>query len=162
MSRTPTRADDDTFMDAALALARRAAASGEVPVGAVLVMDGAIAGRGMNRPVTAADPTAHAEILALRQAARRLANYRLTGATLYVTLEPCLMCAGALVHARVDRLVIGALDPKVGTLALVKRLAARGALNHRFTARTGVRGAACRALLVDYFRGRRGRPSKTP
>ncbi len=142
-------------MDRALALGRRAEERGEVPVGAVAVRDGRVVGRGFNRPRGSRDPSAHAEIVALRNAARRLGNYRLAGITLYVVVEPCLMCVGALVHARVDRLVFGARDPKVGAVGLARRLGARHALNHRFEVTAGVREAECRRLLRDYFRSRR-------
>ncbi len=140
-------------MDAALRLARGAGRKGEVPVGAVVVSGGRIAGRGANRPIGASDPTAHAEITALRRAARAAGNYRLAGATLYVTLEPCLMCLGAMVHARVNRLVFGARDPKIGSTSLMKR--ALPGLNHRFEIRGGVRGEECAALLREFFRRRR-------
>jgi tRNA(adenine34) deaminase len=140
-------------MAAALRLARAAGRKGEVPIGAVVVARGRIAGRGANRPIGARDPTAHAEIIALRRAARAAANYRLSGATLYVTLEPCLMCFGAMVHARVDRLVFGARDPKVGSTSLPP--GARRALNHRFDVRGGVRAEECAALLRGFFRERR-------
>ncbi|MGH8684954.1 MAG: tRNA adenosine(34) deaminase TadA, partial [Nitrosospira sp.] len=113
MNNNPEQSDID-FMRSALELAEQAEAAGEVPVGAVVVKDGAIIGRGYNRPISAADPTAHAEIMALRDAAQRLANYRLVDCTLYVTLEPCAMCVGAIFHARIARLVFGAADPKTG------------------------------------------------
>jgi len=142
-------------MDAALRLARAAARRGEVPVGAVVVSSGRIAGRGSNRPIGARDPTAHAEIVALRRAARAAGNYRLTGSTLYVTLEPCLMCLGAMVHARIGRLVFGARDPRVGGTSLLRR--ARRGLNHRFELRGGVRGEAAAGLLREFFRRRRVR-----
>src|SRR5579863_5799251 len=122
---------DTEFMQAALALARQAEAAGEVPVGAVLVKDGAIIGSGWNHPIGAHDPTAHAEVAALRAAAQALGNYRLTDTTLYVTLEPCAMCAGALVHARVKRLVYGASDPKAGAAGSVLDIVRAPALNHR-------------------------------
>jgi len=141
-------------MGAALRQARAAGRSGEVPVGAVVVAGGRIIGRGANRPVGARDPTAHAEVNALRRAARRVGNYRLGGATLYVTLEPCLMCLGAMVHARIDRLVYGARDPKIGATGLFSR--ARAArLNHRIEVTSDVRSAECAALLRTFFRARR-------
>ena len=153
-------------MDAALRLARAAGRRGEVPVGAVVVAAGRIVGRGANRPIGARDPTAHAEIVALRRAARAARNYRLAGATLYVTLEPCLMCLGAMVHARIDRLVFGARDSRLGATSFLRR--ARRGLNHRFGVRGGVEAGECAALLRDFFRERRaprgtvstGRPSR--
>ncbi|MFQ5669685.1 MAG: tRNA adenosine(34) deaminase TadA [Acidobacteriota bacterium] len=148
-----SRAGDGRFLDRALALARRAAAAGEIPVGAVVVARGRVVGRGFNRPATSRDPTAHAEIVALRRAALRLGNYRLPGTTVYVTLEPCLMCVGAMVHARIRRLVYGAADPKVGAVDLARALASRHALNHHFAVTSGVRREACQELLRGYFRG---------
>ncbi|HEU4402813.1 MAG TPA: tRNA adenosine(34) deaminase TadA [Candidatus Polarisedimenticolia bacterium] len=145
---------DEALMALALRLARTAASRGEVPVGAVIVAEGRILGRGGNRPIAACDPTAHAEIVALRRAARKAGNYRLPGTTLYVTLEPCLMCLGALVHARVARLVYGAADPKVGALSLW-RGRRRLPLNHRVAVTAGVRAAECAALLKEFFRARR-------
>lgn len=142
-------------MDRALALGRLAARQGEVPVGAVVVENGAIIGRGANRPIGSRDPSAHAEIVALRNAARRRDNYRLTGVTLYSVVEPCLMCVGALLHARVGRLVYGAGDPRVGAVAIACRLAARHAVNHQFTVTAGVREVECRRQMQDYFRRRR-------
>ena len=129
---------DDSFMRAALDLAREASARGEVPVGAVVVLSGAIAGRGFNQPIGTHDPTAHAEIVALRDAACGVGNYRLTGATLYVTIEPCQMCVGAMIHARVGRVVYGAREPKAGAIESAMRAHEHPALNHRMTAR-----AAC-------------------
>ncbi len=142
-------------MDEALAEARRARDAGEVPIGAVIALDNEIIGRGFNHPIAGADPTAHAEIAAIRDAARRIGNYRLTGSTLYVTIEPCLMCVGALVHARVRTLVYGAAEPRSG--AIVSTVAA-GALpghNHRFDVVTGVREPECRELMQEFFRARR-------
>jgi tRNA(adenine34) deaminase len=147
-------------MGLALRLASAAAAAGEVPVGAVVVARGRAIGRGANRPVAARDPTAHAEIVALRRAARASRSYRLTGATLYVTLEPCLMCLGAMVHARLGRLVYGASDPKVGAVSLLESRA-RG-LNHRFPADGGVRAAECAVLLRAFFRARRRSTGRRP
>jgi len=144
----------ETFMGQALAQARAALAAGEVPVGALVVREGAVIGEGYNQPIGASDPTAHAEIVALRAAARAAGNYRLTGATLYVTVEPCLMCVGALVHARVGTLVYGADDPKGGGVRSVVRIDGL-ALNHRFDVVPGVREDECRRLLVDFFRSRR-------
>nr|WP_123400914.1 tRNA adenosine(34) deaminase TadA [Inmirania thermothiophila] len=139
----------------ALGLAARAAAAGEVPVGAVVVRDGELLGEGWNRPIGACDPTAHAEIVALREAAARAGNYRLPGATLYATLEPCPMCAGAMVHARIARLVYGAADPRSGAAGSRLDLSAHPGLNHRFAVRGGVLGEACAELLRAFFRARR-------
>jgi tRNA(adenine34) deaminase len=146
---------DDQWMRHALTLAQRAAAEGEVPVGAVLVRDGAVIGEGWNRPIGLHDPSAHAEMLAMREAAARIGNYRLTGTTLYVTLEPCVMCAGAIVHARVDRLVFGARDPKAGAVDSVYDVIARPRLNHVVQWQGGVLEEECGALLRDFFRARR-------
>jgi haloalkane dehalogenase/tRNA(adenine34) deaminase len=144
----------EPFMRRALEAARMALHLGEVPVGAVVVSGGAIVAEGFNQPIHKADPTAHAEILALRGAARALGNYRLTGATLYVTVEPCLMCVGALVNARVAAVVYGAAEPKCG--AIVSILDVEGLrLNHRFEVVAGVLEAECRKILVDFFKFRR-------
>ena len=149
--------DDATFMGQALDLAREAGALGEVPVGAGVVLDGAVVGRGFNRPIGGSDPTAHAEIVALRDAAAQLANYRLPGCTLYVTLEPCAMCAGAIMHARVGRVVYGARDPKTGAAGSVVNLFGEARLNHHTEVIGGVREAECGALLSGFFAARRGR-----
>lgn len=144
-------------MELALTEARRARDQGEVPVGAVVVgPDGAIWGRGGNRPIGASDPTAHAEIVALRQAAHRAGNYRLPGCTVYVTIEPCLMCVGALLQARVQRLVYGAPDPKAGAVESLYRIPADQRLNHRLEVTGGVRADVCRNLIQEFFRARRG------
>lgn len=150
-------AQDEDFMREALALAREAGAVDEVPVGAVLVLDGAIVGRGFNQPIRRADPTAHAEIMALRDAATRLGNYRLPGSTLYVTLEPCVMCTGAIMHARVGRVVFGARDPKTGAAGSVIDLYAEPRLNHHAEITGGVLAEECGALLSGFFAARRGR-----
>lgn len=142
-------------MRAALDLAEQAAAAGEVPVGAVVVKDGEIVGRGFNHPISAHDPTAHAEIVALREAARRLGNYRLGGCELYVTLEPCVMCAGAILHARITRLVYGARDPKTGACGSVTNPFAETRLNHHTSVAGGVLGAEAGALLQRFFAARR-------
>ena len=142
-------------MREALRLAREGAAAGEVPVGAVLVIDGGIAGRGYNSPIAARDPTAHAEILALRDAAVRVSNYRLEGATLYCTLEPCVMCAGALVTARVRRLVFGARDLRFGGVRSKFRIADSELLNHSVEVVEGILGAECVELLRGFFEERR-------
>ena len=142
-------------MRAALAQARRAAARGEIPVGAVVAVDGQIVARAGNRSVAPPDPTGHAEIRAIRLAARRLGSYRLTAATLVVTLEPCVMCMGALVHARLARLVFGAVDPKAGAAASLYRIADDVRLNHRLPVQGGVLADDCGALLRDFFAARR-------
>jgi tRNA(adenine34) deaminase len=142
-------------MDEALALARAAEVRGEVPVGAIVVKDGSIVGRGGNAPVAGNDPTAHAEIAALRDAARALGNYRLPGCELFVTIEPCAMCAGAIMHARVARLVFGAHDPKTGACGSVIDLFAEPRLNHHATVTAGVRADECGKLLSDFFAARR-------
>ena len=142
-------------MREALRLAVHAAAQGEVPVGAVVVLDGVIVGRGFNRPITARDPTAHAEIVALRAAAAFLGNYRLTDATLYVTIEPCTMCAGALVHARIGRLVFGAREPRAGAVASTAQVLAHPGLNHRVEVQEGVLADEAQRLMQDFFRSRR-------
>jgi tRNA(adenine34) deaminase len=146
---------DRRWMARALELAREAAAAGEVPVGAVLVREGEELGAGFNQPIAARDPSAHAEIVALRAAAARAGNYRLPGATLYVTLEPCPMCAGALVHARVARVVFGAADPRAGAAGSVLDLMRHPALNHRCEVTGGVLEAECAELLKEFFRLRR-------
>jgi tRNA(adenine34) deaminase len=146
--------DHESFMRLALAQAALARDAGEVPVGAVVVRDGAVAGRGYNHPIGTSDPTAHAEILALREAARAAGNYRLTGATLYVTVEPCLMCVGAIVHARVGTVVYGVPDPKGGAVRSLLDPTTLP-LNHRFEATEGVLADDCRQLLQDFFRERR-------
>jgi len=146
---------DARFMAEAIDEARRAAAAGEVPVGAVVVLAGTVIGRGHNQPIALADPTAHAEVLALREAARRLGNYRLPGATLYATVEPCAMCCGAAVHARVARVVYGAADPKGGAAASLYRLLDDARLNHRASVSGGIRGEECAALLRQFFEARR-------
>jgi tRNA(adenine34) deaminase len=147
--------DDESFMRAALKLALEARDAGEVPVGAVVVSGGQIVGQGANAPIARLDPTAHAEILALRAAAQALGNYRLTGATLYVTLEPCVMCAGALVAARVQRLVFGTRDLRFGGVRSKFRLADSELLNHQVEITEGVLAAECLALVQEFFRPRR-------
>ena len=148
-------AADERWMREALAEARLARGRGEVPVGAVVVLDGAVVGRGSNQPIHATDPTAHAEIVALRDAARATGNYRLTGAALYVTVEPCLMCAGALVHARIGRLVFGAAEPKAGAVRSTMRALDHPALNHRIEVAGGVLGPECTELIQTFFAQRR-------
>jgi tRNA(adenine34) deaminase len=145
----------EVLMDAAIEEARRARDAGEVPIGAVVSLNGEIVGRGFNQPISSSDPTAHAEIVALRDAAARLGNYRLTGATLCVTVEPCLMCVGALVHARVGTLVYGAAEPKSGAVASMVRGGEFPGHNHRFEVVSGVKEAECRDLIQEFFRSRR-------
>ena len=145
----------DTHMRAALDEARQAFDAGEVPVGAVVVLDGEIVGRGFNQPISAKDPTAHAEVVALRAAARSLGNYRLVGTTLYVTIEPCLMCVGAMVHARVGTLVFGATEPKAGAVVSSCQAHELPSLNHRIEVVSGVLDEECRAIIQEFFRTRR-------
>ena len=142
-------------MGAALALAREARERNEVPVGAVVVIDGEIAGRGHNRPLGSNDPTAHAEIVAIREAAARLGNYRLTGATLYVTIEPCQMCVGAMIHARIARLVYGAPEPKAGAIESAMQAHEHPSLNHRLAVTGRVLEDECRDVMQAFFKGRR-------
>ena len=149
-------------MRAALELAEETARAGEVPVGAVVVCDGAVVGRGANRPITMRDPTAHAEIVALRDAARTLDNYRLAGCTLYVTLEPCAMCAGAIMHARIARVVFGARDPKTGACGSVVDLFAERRINHHTEVTEGVLAEESGRLLSGFFAARRTSGVRTP
>jgi tRNA(adenine34) deaminase len=152
----PNQTDQDlAFMREALAEARQAALLGEVPIGAVVVSAGRIIGRGHNLRETGGDPTAHAEILALREAASRQRHWRLTGATLYVTLEPCPMCAGALVQARIDRLVFGAFDPKAGAAGSLMNIPRDTRLNHQVEVTTGVMAEECGKILKEFFKERR-------
>lgn len=148
--------EDERWMREALALADQAAAAGEVPVGALVTLDGEAVGAGFNRSIQTNDPSAHAEIVALREAAARLGNYRLPGATMYVTLEPCLMCVGAIVAARLARLVFGAADPKAGGLGGAFDAAALPGLNHRFAVAGGVCAESCGERLRNFFQARRG------
>ena len=150
-------ARDQHWMHEALLQAGKARDAGEVPVGAVLVRDDQLIGEGYNCPITTNDPTAHAEIMALRDAARRCGNYRLPGSTLYVTIEPCTMCVGALVHARVARVVFGATEPKAGVLSSRAQLAASPWFNHRIVVEAGVLADKCRSLMQDFFQSRRQR-----
>ena len=151
----PASPEDERFMRRALELARLGQAEGEVPVGALVVMDGVLVGEGWNQPIGAHDPTAHAEVVAIRAGARHLGNYRLTGSTLYVTIEPCQMCVGAMVHARVARVVYGAAEPKAGAVGSAMRAHEHPSLNHRLVALGGVLEAECRAVLQAFFAGRR-------
>jgi tRNA(adenine34) deaminase len=146
---------DEIFMSEALQLARQAAAAGEVPVGAVVVSDGKVVGRGFNHPLHSHDPSAHAEICALRDAGTYLQNYRLPGCTLYVTIEPCTMCLGAIIHARIGRLVFGATEPRYGAVVSGQQLLANGVYNHQLQVCAGVLAADCAALMKEFFRTRR-------
>jgi len=148
-------ASDADFMRQALTLARRAAQSGEVPVGALVVRDGVVIGQGHNRPIVTHDPSAHAEIVALREAGISTGDYRLSGCTLYVTLEPCIMCASATVHARLARVVFGAWDPKAGAAGSITDIYSMAQLNHRVDVFGGVLAEECATLLADFFRQRR-------
>ncbi len=147
--------DDEAFMRAALAEATVAASVGEVPVGAVLVHNGAIIGRGLNRPIQDNDPTAHAEVMAIRAAAAAVKNYRLLNTTIYVTLEPCAMCVGAMLNARLSRLVFGAYDQKAGAAGSVVDLSDNRSFNHRLEVNGGLLETQCSAVLQDFFRSRR-------
>jgi tRNA(adenine34) deaminase len=150
---------DEQYMDLALAEARKAESAGEVPVGAVIVSAGAVIGRGFNQPISAHDPTAHAEIIALREAARTLQNYRLSGVTIYCTVEPCMMCAGAMIHARIARLVFGTPDPRAGSAGSIYNVLTDPRLNHRVEFVSGIRESECAALLREFFsRKRSGLP----
>jgi tRNA(adenine34) deaminase len=146
---------DSEFMARALELAREAEQAGEVPVGAVIVKDGVIVGEGWNRPISTNDPTAHAEIVAMRAAARTLETYRLLDTTLYVTLEPCPMCAGAMVHARVKRLVYAATDPRAGAAGTIFNIVQHPSLNHRVECEAGLMAEECGTMLRAFFQGRR-------
>jgi tRNA(adenine34) deaminase len=147
--------DDEHWMGLALEEAARAAQAGEVPVGAVVVLDGRLLGAGHNAPIATHDPTAHAEVVALRAAARAVSNYRLTGAILYATIEPCAMCCGAALHARVARLVYGADDAKAGAVRSVQQLLDDARLNHRVEVTAGIRAQECGAQLSEFFRAKR-------
>jgi tRNA(adenine34) deaminase len=143
-------------MQMALEEAKKAEAAGEVPVGAIVVIDDSVIGRGFNQPISANDPTAHAEVIALREAARRQANYRLPTATMYCTVEPCVMCAGAIVHARIARLVFGTPDPRAGAAGSIYNVLTDPRLNHRVDVLTGVLEDECATLLREFFARRRG------
>jgi tRNA(adenine34) deaminase len=151
---------DHTFMNAARALALKAGEQGEVPVGAVVVFEGRIIGEGYNQPISRSDPSAHAEVMALRQAALHLNNYRLTGCELFVTLEPCAMCSGAIMHARLQRVVFGAFDPKTGACGSVLDLFSEPKLNHHTRVLGGLQAEECGTLLKDFFLARRARPPR--
>ena len=147
---------DEHYMDLALGEARKAEAAGEVPVGAIIVSGGAVIGRGFNQPISTTDPTAHAEIIGLREAARYQRNYRLSNAVMYCTVEPCMMCAGAMMHARIVRLVFGTPDPKAGSAGSIYNVLTDPRLNHRVDVISGIREDECAALLRDFFAQRRG------
>lgn len=146
---------DEYWMEQALLLAKKAAEQGEVPVGALVVCDNRIVAEGWNQPISSCDPCAHAEVLALRSAAKVLNNYRLPGCTLYVTLEPCAMCVGAIVHARIDRVVFGALEPKAGAVCSQHTLLDHPAMNYRVQHQGGVCAEACGAVMSEFFAHRR-------
>jgi tRNA(adenine34) deaminase len=151
--------DDEHWLGMALELGRRAEAQGEVPIGAVITLENAMIGQGWNQPIASHDPTAHAEIVALREAAKNTGNYRLPGSTLYVTLEPCAMCAGAIVHARVARVVFGAFDPKGGAAGSVFSILGTDKLNHRVEVFAGMLEEPCSEVLREFFRKRRASDS---
>lgn len=157
-----TPQENDYWMGEALRLAQRAAAAGEVPVGALVVRDGVCLGRGWNQPISRCDPTAHAEIMALRDAATQLDNYRLSGATLFVTIEPCTMCFGALMHARIGTLVYGASEPRAGVCESQLQLPQQTFYNHRIEVVAGVRAEEAAELLRTFFRARRDGAAATP
>jgi tRNA(adenine34) deaminase len=146
---------EEYYMDLALAEAQKAQAAGEVPVGAVIVSEGNVIGKGFNRPISGNDPTAHAEIVALRDAAAHQGNYRLSNATLYCTVEPCMMCAGAIIHARIARVVFGTPDPKAGAAGSIYNVLTDPRLNHRVDVQSGIREDECAALLRQFFSARR-------
>ncbi|KJK18536.1 tRNA adenosine(34) deaminase TadA [Pseudomonas sp. NPDC087612] len=151
------RSRDQQFMRLALELAAQGAAMGEVPVGAVLVQHGQVIGRGFNCPISGSDPSAHAEMVAIRAAAQAASNYRLPGSTLYVTLEPCSMCAGLIVHSRINRVVYGALEPKAGVVQSQGQFFTQGFLNHRVLFEGGVLAEECGAILSEFFKARRAK-----
>jgi tRNA(adenine34) deaminase len=152
---------DEAFMRMALAAAASAGAIGEVPVGAVIVLQGKVIATGFNRPIADHDPSAHAEMMALREASAAMENYRLPGCELYVTLEPCVMCAGAIMHARISRVIFGAPDPKTGACGSVLNLFDNERLNHHAKVTSGILAAECGQLLTNFFRERRGRSNRT-
>lgn len=160
-SRQPMAHSDELWMEEALREARRALALGEVPVGAVVIFDGRVIGRGCNRPISAHDPTAHAEVLALREAGQTIGNYRLVDCDLYVTVEPCAMCAGAITHARIRRLIYGAEDAKAGAVHSILQIINNPRLNHRMEVTPGVLAARCMDLLQTFFREKRALLNQT-
>ena len=147
--------NDQFFMSEALTLAKKAYTLGEVPVGALVVIDNRVIGKGYNQPIKNSDPTAHAEIIALRDAANTLKNYRLSGCELYVTIEPCAMCVGAMVHARIQRVIFGAIEPRAGALVSQLKMMDMPHFNHTFDWQGGVLESECGALMKEFFRGRR-------
>lgn len=147
--------EDEFWMNFALGEARQAVLADEVPIGAVIVLDDQIIGRGHNQPISRCDPTAHAEIIALREAAKRIGNYRLTDATMYVTIEPCAMCAGAIVNARIKRLVFGAMEPRQGAVQSVFQICTNSSLNHQVEVTAGVKEDECKAFIQSFFKTRR-------
>ena len=147
----------EAYMQAALDEAHRASAQHEVPIGAVVVVDGKVVGTGFNQPISTSDPTAHAEVVALRASARTIGNYRITGGTLYVTVEPCLMCVGAIIHARLGKVVYGAAEPKTGAVQSTMHAFDQKTLNHRVTVVSGVLEEECAELLQKFFRERRNK-----
>ena len=153
--RRPETTPDEIWMEEALRCAQRALEAGEVPIGAIVVCDGQILGRGWNRNITASDPTAHAEVIALREASATVGNHRLEGCELFVTIEPCAMCAGAMVHARIQRLVYGADDPKAGAVHSVMEVLNHPQLNHKIEVRSGVLAGRSAEMLQTFFRSRR-------
>ena len=155
MARRHTTSTDELWMEEAIRAAQRALEMDEVPVGALVVCDGKVVGRGWNRNLADSDPTAHAEIIALREAGKNVGNHRLGDCELFVTIEPCAMCAGAMVHARLKRLVYGADDPKAGAVHSVLQVLNHPGLNHRMEVRGGVLGGKCAELLQEFFRSRR-------
>jgi tRNA(adenine34) deaminase len=155
ISQNPLQIDDELWMQEALRCAQRALNAGEVPIGAVVVQQGRIVGQGWNRNIAQHDPSAHAEIVALREAGAALGNHRLAGCELFVTIEPCAMCAGAMIHARIARLIYGADDPKAGAVQSLARLLEHPQLNHRVEVRGGVLAGRCAEVLQDFFRSRR-------
>jgi tRNA(adenine34) deaminase len=146
---------DDRYLDMALVEAAKAEAAGEVPVGAVIVLNGVVIARGFNQPISGRDPTAHAEIIALREAAQQLGNYRLSGASMYCTVEPCMMCAGAVIHARITRLTFGTPDPRAGAAGSLYNVLTDPRLNHRVEVLSGIREDECARLLRQFFAKRR-------
>ena len=151
---------DEEFMRRAFALAEQAAAVGEVPVGALVVKDGAVIGEGYNQPISSCDPTGHAEIIAMRSAAQRLGNYRLSGCDLYVTIEPCTMCVGAMVHARIDKIVFGAKEPRAGALESQLRLMDESHYNHSIEWQGGVLAEECGAIISRFFSAKRAKEKR--
>lgn len=155
LENLPINLEDEFWMNFALAEARQAVLADEVPIGAVIVLDDQIIGSGHNQPISRCDPTAHAEIIALREAAQRIGNYRLTDATMYVTIEPCAMCAGAIVNARIKRLVFGAMEPRQGAVQSIFQICTNSSLNHQVEVMAGVKEDECKAFMQSFFKTRR-------